>query len=493
MKNFDLFLDAVIDIKYRISALEKMNISEKGWNRLHYHLIESEAIFSFLPSKNRHDLSHAKDDIIVSCTYHNLPCDDKFKLLLTSEFLNCYVFTGFEKKLYPVGIEQGLSLILKENEDSWTEFYSEGSNIHSTKGLRVAIHEPHTIPNLFDNSLELIPGHSTTVSLQQINVERINTPKSKCMSTSWIDTKYFAAQDFRSTSYSCLLQCEIKYVWDRCGCKAKLIPEMHPLDESNDQSLCIFLSDNTDLLSVEEMLRKFNCELKTIEELNTIKEAEIHPPCVEQCDWDCNSIQYSTDVTSSQWPLSTEVSHFLHLYVLQNSNQFNIDYLNILRQVYNVSSDQDYDEDDTFKFFDAIRLSMKVLEPSANTSSIVNELRAKSKSIKMVPDINPRHINLTSVKEAEIKWVQDSFHRLNIYFKEPVVQVHRQVLDYSAADFWSSLGGILGLWAGVSIITVIELLEFLAHLLRVVSKKACSAGTGISSIQMITPVMEKNT
>ncbi len=138
---------------------------------------------------------------------------------------------------------------------------------------------------------------------------------------------------------------------------------------------------------------------------------------------------------------------------------------------YNGSFDQHYRQEDIFTYNDAVRVSNEIIF-SENATDIRNQWLTKWANKTMIPSINAQYLNLSSVEQAEIKWVQESFYKLNIYFKEPVVQIHRQVLDYGLADFWSALGGILGLWAGVSIITVIELLEFLCHLLLVMSEKS---------------------
>ncbi len=430
-------------------------------------------LFSVLPPKKRHELSHRQNDLIIACTFYGLPCDDTFKLLLSPEFLNCYTFTGFKTKTYPVGVENGLSLILKEDEISLSVgHYSDTSNIWSTKGLRITVHEPYTIPNLFDNSMELVPGHSTTVSIQQKNIERINTPKSKCIPKTWIHQKSNTDRGFRSTYYSCLLQCDINYVWERCGCKPAVMPDLFPFEEEEEHLQCTF-SNKSDKLSLQEMLLKMHCEFKRMKELNTIKEAEIHPPCVEVCDWDCNSIEYSTDVSQSRWPVNSEVPNFLYKYVSGKFNQINKDYHKHLIYAYNGSFDQHYNQDDIFTFNEAVQITKKIYHPFENATEIANELMTKMRNKTIIPSINPQHLNLSSVEEAEIKWVQDSFYRVNIYFKEPVVQVHRQLLDYGLADFWSALGGILGLWAGISIITVIELFEFLCRLFKITSEKAC--------------------
>ena len=484
MENANILLEAGKGLMGRIFTIQHMtDINEKDREVLISLLSSNEALFSVLPSEKRHELSHKQNDIIIACRFHSMMlCDDAFKLLLSPTFINCYTYVGSETKPYPVGVENGLSLILKEDELSWNKFYTDASNIQNTKGLRISIHEPYTIPNLIDDSIELVPGYSTTIALQQKNMERINTPKSNCMSESWIDN------NFRSTTFSCLLQCEVDYIWRRCGCWSEIKPQMYPFKAEENNLQCTFYNES-DINSLQEMPLKFRCELNGMEELNTIKEAGTHPPCIAECNWECNSIEYATDVTHSRWPVNEEVPSFLDQYVDEKSNKFNKDYRAILHYKYNGSFGEHYKNEDTFTFNKAVEMSREILT-SANPAEIENEWITKSKTKTIIPSISSQHLNLSSIEEAEIKWVQDSFSRLNIYIKEPVVEVHKQVLDYSPADFGSALGGILGLWAGISIITVIELFEFLCGLIGVMLEKAGSSDRSLA--KKVRPVQEKN-
>ena len=465
------------------------NVSDEHRDALVDLLVGNDFLFSVLPREKRLELSHTQDELIIACRFNMMECDDAFKLLLSPTFINCYTYVGLETKPYPVGAENGLSLILKEDELSWNSVYASASTIKNSKGLRITMHEPHTIPNLIDDSIELVPGHSTTISLRQKNMERINTPKSKCMSETWIKEKTSGVPDLRSTTFSCLLQCEMDYIWHRCGCKSTITPEMHPFEAEENHSECTFYN-GSGILALRETLLKSHCELKRMIELNTIKVAGTHPPCIAECNWDCNSIEYSADVTQGRWPVNEEVPSFLEQFVSRKSNQFNKDYHTILKYKYNGSFYEHYNKDDIFTFAEAVKMSQDTVT-SQNASEIENELITKSQTKTIIPSINPQHLNLSSIEEAEIKWVQDSFSRLNIYIKEPVVQVHKQVLDYSPADFGSNLGGILGLWAGISLITVIELLEFLFGLIRVMSEKACSYKNSHGSMVKVKPDLDK--
>ena len=65
-------------------------------------------------------------------------------------------------------------------------------------------------------------------------------------------------------------------------------------------------------------------------------------------------------------------------------------------------------------------------------------------------------------------WVCNSFFHVNVYFKDTTVSKQEQVPSVSVSDLWSSIGGILGLWAGVSVITVIEVVSLVVNVIKLI-------------------------
>ena len=74
-------------------------------------------------------------------------------------------------------------------------------------------------------------------------------------------------------------------------------------------------------------------------------------------------------------------------------------------------------------------------------------------------------LNGKSIEELQRKWVQESFYRVNIYFSEPFVMIHEQVASYCLEDFWSGIGGMIGLWTRASAMTLLEVSTFITRLI----------------------------
>ena len=62
-------------------------------------------------------------------------------------------------------------------------------------------------------------------------------------------------------------------------------------------------------------------------------------------------------------------------------------------------------------------------------------------------------------------------NRLNVYFYQMTVLEHIQSPSYNGFDILSSIGGALGLWAGLSLITVVEMFSLFCSIVSAIIKK----------------------
>ena len=60
--------------------------------------------------------------------------------------------------------------------------------------------------------------------------------------------------------------------------------------------------------------------------------------------------------------------------------------------------------------------------------------------------------------------ITDNFLRVNIYLSDMEVEIQEQRPSYPLSNLFSAIGGTLGLWIGLSLLTVIELVQLLARL-----------------------------
>ncbi len=445
--------------KFRQVISTDQNITESETKMLMQWFNSKEARFANFPHKMRHTFGHKLHDIIIDCKFSHVDCTNTtFKLLQSPKFYNCYTYRNTLKSTNFVGIEKGLSLILKGQDVSMHLNYNQMSNSDDSRGIRITIHEPNTIPNLADDGIDLVPGHSTSVSLVQKNIERLSTPTSRCTPEQWIKNKIPGNPDFKGTFYTCIHRCLSRNIYKFCACVPEIIPDIIPKNEINSDYIYCLYTNESDPDHIQKTIRQTQCHARHAKMFDQ--------PCFEDCKWNCNEISYITHITQSQWPLESNTVDFLEKYVATQQDSPSKLYLDILRYMYNGTLYAHYNKDKIAFFGDGTEVSQKFNSDTSDAVDKVTEYAMSLRNKTILPSIKQDLLNLSSIREAEIKWVQDSFYRLNIYFKDPVVEVHKQVLNYSVADLAAGMGGILGLWGGVSVITVIEFMEFMGNLIN---------------------------
>jgi hypothetical protein len=71
--------------------------------------------------------------------------------------------------------------------------------------------------------------------------------------------------------------------------------------------------------------------------------------------------------------------------------------------------------------------------------------------------------NSTDFQDSPL--IRDNFARLNVFFSSSDVLLRSEKASYESSNLLSDLGGTIGLWAGLSFLTVIELIAFCAKLI----------------------------
>lgn len=60
--------------------------------------------------------------------------------------------------------------------------------------------------------------------------------------------------------------------------------------------------------------------------------------------------------------------------------------------------------------------------------------------------------------------IRQNLLRLNVYLEDLSVVEYRQLPAYGLADLFADIGGTLGLWMGISVLTIMELMELIIRL-----------------------------
>ncbi len=81
----------------------------------------------------------------------------------------------------------------------------------------------------------------------------------------------------------------------------------------------------------------------------------------------------------------------------------------------------------------------------------------------------------TVVTDKMADWISSSFARVNIYFRDVTVLEVGQSASYKWTDLLADVGGILGLWVGVSFITIFEFFNLFIQFVKGMADRVVNA------------------
>lgn len=371
----------------------RLNQTEE-FERIKYKLREPSGYFQNIGDEYK-KVGHQLDDFVLGCTYGMQECSSQnFSTFHTQDYFNCYTFNSGKESLIAktTGPNAGLSLVLYVETDNGdgmnANHYNRYLSTGDAAGLRVVIHPPNSRPYPLEQGFDVPPGISASVNMVvQLNT-RLDNPYGHCIGEIW--PQKVGQYNFNYTMSDCLLICKQLYVLDTCGCLSSLLPTMIKEVQYCSQWNVHNITD------LQVYFTKVTCEHDALLSFPTHRMLD---EC--GCQASCEIYQYMTDVSYSEWPITSSQSAFYQTYVLEH--------------------------------------------PNATT-------------LKAYKNLVPHN---TTVERGMI---DKNFVRLNVYIQEPIVNIHSQKASYTLTKLTSDVGGTFGLWIGMSLITWCEVLEFLMAL-----------------------------
>ncbi|KAH3714687.1 FMRFamide-activated amiloride-sensitive sodium channel-like [Dreissena polymorpha] len=393
-------------------------------------------------------IGHSIDNFVISCRFNARECSAaNFSLYFDGKnYYNCYTFnSGYDavekqpKKekllMHTTGPQNGLSVILSLENDNPPAgaygLYDVKNHIAFSGGVRAHVHAPNTMPSPADHGFDVPPGYSTSVGLNAILHSRLPNPYGNCTCSN-----IEGDRSYLNTIFSCLQLCKQRILVQRCGCKTAALP-MYKETDPKKQNLpfCGAIKNwrNTEAFlknsSVEQYTMK--CEEDLLNYLNNDRSYENTCNCFQPCD----ETSYQKHISQSYWPLE-----FYQLDALRNLYQ-NITISSILIR----------------------EVSEKLNNLQARFEQYMQENRKE--------EYNQTDLD-TLIRASTI--VRQNLIRLNIYLEDLSVVEFKQMPAYELADLFADIGGTLGLWMGISVLTIMELVELLIR----VSMLLCDSESG---------------
>ncbi|XP_073416893.1 epithelial sodium channel subunit alpha-like [Dendrobates tinctorius] len=328
---------------------------------------------SQLSTQEQMTLGHQLEDMLISCVFHDMSCNESFfSPFLNPKLGNCYTFNGpgnqSSRKEVEVlnatkaGFSYGLTMEL------FIEQHEYISSLSTAAGLRVVLHGQGKMPFPEDEGVNAPPGQESDIGIVKVHVKRLQEPySSSCSGGEGIRNYYASAYGTDYSREACKKSCAQSKMIKNCGCRMWEFPAPPDLDVP----LC-----NISELSVNICVELYEYKLS-------------HDQLKCHCPLQCDEEIYELTLSSSQWPSNT------------------------------------------------------YLDPLSK--------RLQSKR---------GYQNIETIRDNVVKVV--------VYYQQLNYELIEEVPSMQLVDLFSSIGGLVGLWIGVSVCTVAEFLELILNILKFV-------------------------
>ncbi|XP_052768020.1 acid-sensing ion channel 5-like [Mya arenaria] len=142
------------------------------------------------------DLAHAKEDMIVSCSWKNTPCTaEDFKPVLTDHG-QCYTFTRDQTDMIMTssGVDAGLRLTLN------VEQYEYMAGPHDAAGLKILLHDSREMPFVHELGQAVPTGTHAFFGVKFMSIDNLPDPHGDCAEKALRHTTYYTTEE-------CYLDC----------------------------------------------------------------------------------------------------------------------------------------------------------------------------------------------------------------------------------------------------------------------------------------------
>ena len=458
---------SIFAMKNVVTALDKWSNSEQWFGetidpKYFAIFVTYTAFFDNLEYHDALKVSTLIDELVVHCLFQNMNCSDigQFHLFFHNVFGSCYTFRIDEDKMPDIkpGPDDGLSIILKANHQ--TNFvYDMINKVTNVNGIKVIIHERGTLPAVLRNAIDITPGMSTNIGLTMKKFDRLNVPYDKCF-----DGRLFGEQTkFIYSEELCEQNVKFALVKKMCNCTSNRYNSLYK--DLRYTENCLYSDFSTS--SMLNVLRNMDC-IRTI--VITTLNSSVLSKELAKCVWPCKQIDYETVISQASWPQDTLAEGFIFNFILPLPCESPIRFY--YEQVMKILSNN--------STLHAARNRCHYDKPVGRTVTVSDYTRAfrglslgLSLGHPMDYDLltnSSLKIEIGAVSSLEDDWIKKYFYRLNIYFSKPTIEMHTQVISFSLTDLLSSIGGVMSLWSGFSLITLIEIVWILARLVNLKSK-----------------------
>ncbi|PAA89602.1 hypothetical protein BOX15_Mlig003720g1 [Macrostomum lignano] len=437
-------------------------------------------------SGDTRDISQLDETMLLSCRYNSEPCSHKnFSLVQTSRFWNCYTFHPDPRQSSsgPGGRGAELDMVLftdsNEKYPDLYEIYPNGAlpdgcitrkflrskavnrllqnNEPQSAGLRIFIHEEKSFPMSETEFVDVASATSTSIKLRPVHNRLMSKPSRRC-SEPPIETINYV-RHFSNASLNVVTKAYSKSVSDfvveaqqsilhsNCGCYSHLLPF-----SVNTSDLCYFAPPQEWITPSDAVLKRIDCHDHWFEHAQ--RQSEELAKEFQHRMW-CQFTQQRPWQQSRRWPpfsaiqeiwenlMVPQVRHGVEFlpedgkehHIFRNSTKTRQEI-----QLYLLARGSDYCRFNFLRKF-----------------NFIDRLLGKDYKKKIIESAT------SCVSRSELA---KELAAVSISLQSPAADAYEEKYKYHWTEALSEIGGTLGLWLGISVVSTFELLEFIYILVQ---------------------------
>ena len=434
-----------------IKQMEVMYNDDDANNTSMIEFIGREFIFAQLSPNIIDKITPEPNELIISCVNDKKSCNlDNFVTEFYDPFFyKCYTCDPKESEpdgSFLAGIKHGVTFVLMsgsglvaEAQELLPGYTSHIRGTGGTDGVTFMLHPRGTHPDPLVDGIDVPSGTSVILGITSKDVLRLEPPYGNCgqqFHLELLPTEMQRNDDsFEKSDREAGDDAAKKYITSQCkqdchqnqnviDCDCLDVSLMQPKTEWTNKGLCQFLDFSSGGVNLSDCCSKMNTDkdcqnvmMRVFEKIKCVKSVRKSYPSWHlecECPPACNETQYQTSYSMSSWPAKGPELNFAYQTIVRNA------VLPFLKEIDTTEAGQFYN-----------------------------------------------YYGNESNKDE----IMSNFVKVTLYYQSLSVTKTIQIKVYSIVDILCDIGGLMGLWLGISVISLFELFLFVFSVAGRVAKE----------------------
>ena len=430
-----------------------------------YKLYSRTTIATNIPDRVLKEIGVKQEEFIVTCTFGHSKCN--FTAIPHSYYISCFKFeppnskntTSKEFQSLSEGIENGFSVTLftgtklidpTKFTKAWIPgVFEKGSPLSGSSGIRVVIHPPGTEPFPLTEGYDVPPGYLASLGIIPARRDRLGRPYGYCARRNRYEKDYIdeindtdSEQNEPYRKISCERMCMQEHVIDECNCFEESLPDMGDTSCSDD-NICTYYDKNETESNSDVDIESSDVDHDVTNDtqlrksyIQTCKSVANFQKCVLQDDDSCNAsvvadmlqrIRCADEVINR---LMTDLTLLARCKCYPPCEEYRYDVS------YSLAKWPSYGYEGGSVYYD-------IFDDEKFLDRFPGEKREMYKEYV----------------DREGMFAMKDFAKINVYVTDSNVLHTIEEPATVMTQLISEIGGQLGLWIGVSVITISEVIE----------------------------------